>query len=88
MSENSRKPVLSRRLDRVELAVWRKEVDRDGGDREHFSITLSRSYRDSEGRWQRTHRFDPRDLPHLKLAVEVAIQELLIQERPGTDPAN
>ena len=45
----------------------------------YFQLTLSRNYKDRNGAWQRSHHFSVRDLPHLALAVDWALKELLMK---------
>ncbi len=79
MSEaENNKPIASRQFDRVQAAIWRQESE-PGGREPFYSFTVSRSYRDANGAWQRSTSFLARDLPHLKLAVEWAMHELLLK---------
>lgn len=79
MSETeNNKPVASKQFDRVQAAIWRQESESGGRD-PFFSFTASRSYRDARGEWQRSTSFLARDLPHLQLAVEWAMRELLLK---------
>jgi hypothetical protein len=55
-------PVHKERLAFVEAAVWRNEVGTEGGARLH--VTLSKSYKDAVGNWQRTGNLDVEDLPY------------------------
>jgi hypothetical protein len=55
-------PVHKERLAFVEAAVWENEVGTEGKTR--FHVTLSKSYKDGEGSWQRTGNLDSEDLPY------------------------
>ena len=80
MSESeNKKPAASKQFDRVQAAIWRQESESSGGE-PFFSFTVSRSYRDANGEWQRSTSFLARDLPHLQLAVEWAMRELLLKD--------
>jgi len=57
------------------LWTYRQSVERP-----EFSISFSRSFKDADGKWQRTHSLSIRDLPHLKLAVDWALHELLLKD--------
>ncbi len=72
-------PVDSKRFDRVQAAIWRRE-HADG--RSSFSVTFSRSYLvkiDGKEEWRSTDSFDPRDMPFIKLAADWAMQQLLLK---------
>ena len=73
-------PIASKQFDRVHAAIWNKTPTDGKSDKPFHMLTLSRSYRDSNDEWQRSHSFTPRDLPHVGLAVEWAMRELLLKE--------
>ena len=73
MSENSNQPIAKRQFDRVQCAIWPRNFP-DG--RVAYAVSFSRSYLDGEGKWQRTSDFMNRDLPHLGLAKDWAIDQL------------
>jgi len=73
------KPVNARQFDRVQAAIWRQDSESGESKEPFFSVTFSRNYRDANGQWQRTGSFTARDLPHLQLAVEWAMRELLLK---------
>ena len=82
MSESeteNHKPVDSKQFDRVQVAIWRKENAQGNTKAPFFTVTVSTSYRDANGKWQRSNSFTARDLPHLQLAVEWAMHELLLK---------
>jgi hypothetical protein len=55
-------PIHKERLAFVEAAVWENEVGTEGKTRLH--VTLSKSYKDAVGNWQRTGNLDVEDLPY------------------------
>ena len=78
-SENSQ-PTATKQFDRVQAAIWRQDGEAGSAGNSFYTLTLSRSFKDSDGEWRRTHSFTNRDLPHLNLAVEWAMRELLLKE--------
>ncbi len=77
MSEpTNNEPVASKQFDRVHAAIW----SQNGEDRTRYTTTLHRSYRDANNQWQRSYSFDARDLPHLKLAIDWAMHQVLLRE--------
>ncbi|WP_339888552.1 hypothetical protein [Rhodopirellula europaea] len=54
----STKPVFSRRLGRIEVAVWRNETP----DSIWHNVTFQRSYRDEAGALQSTQNFRADDM--------------------------
>ena len=55
------KPVFTRRLNRVEAAVWQNETE----DSIWHNVTFQRTYRDEQGVIQNTSNFRMDDLPAL-----------------------
>ena len=74
---SANRPVASRKFDRVDAAIWRKEFD-DG--KSSFSVTFSRRFPDERGEWHTRYTMGDRDLPHLKLAVDWAMKQLLMMD--------
>jgi hypothetical protein len=74
------KPIASRQFDRVQAAIWRQDGAEGDGGRPLHTLTLSRSFKGPDGDWRRSHSFTPRDLPHVQLAVEWAMRELLLKD--------
>jgi hypothetical protein len=81
MAENQNEkngPLYDLRSGRVQGSIW----DREGSNGEtRYTWSLSRSYKDKEGNWQRTASFDPEDLPHVKEVLAKA--ENLLKEELG-----
>ena len=55
-------PVHKEKLAFVEAAVWENEVGDEGKTR--FRVTLSKSYKDGDGSWQRTGNLEAEDIPY------------------------
>ncbi len=79
-SANDNKPIATRQFDRVHAAIWRHEGEGEQAGTSYYKVTLSRNYKDRDGAWQRSHQFSMRDLPHLALAVDWALKELLMKQ--------
>ena len=79
VEEKDNQPIARKRFDRVDAAIWRRESNRDDGPSVWYQSTIHRSYRDRDGKWQRTNSFTERDLPHVKLAADWAMSELLMK---------
>jgi hypothetical protein len=60
------------RVGGVEATVWKNRV----GDRDTFSVTLQRNYKDRNGEWKTTHSFRQHDLPKALLALQKAFEHL------------
>ncbi len=75
----SDQPIASKSFDRVHAAIWRNEGDEEHGSKEWYSATIDRNYRDANGQWRQTSSFTQRDLPHLKLAANWVMRELLMK---------
>jgi hypothetical protein len=84
MSESERrKPVASKRFDRVRAAVWLQGTDPADKNEPLYAFSVTRNYRDANGHWHRSTSFLARDLPHLQLAVEWAIREIILNAEDG-----
>jgi hypothetical protein len=59
-------PVHKERLGALEAAVWENQV----GEGTRMRVTLSKSFKDAEGTWQRTHSLDAADLPLAQRLLE------------------
>jgi len=55
------KPVFTRRLNRVEVAIWKNESE----EAAWHNVTFQRTYRDEQGVIQNTSNFRMDDLPAL-----------------------
>ncbi len=73
-------PVATKQFDRVQAAIWRQDPDAGAPNRPCFTLSFSRSFKDAKSQWQRTHSFTARDLPHLRLAIDWALRELLLKD--------
>lgn len=79
-NDTTSKPIASKQFDRVQAAIWRRDgYEREVGKPLH-TLILSRSFKDANGAWQRSHSFTPRDLPHVQLAIKWAMRELLLND--------
>lgn len=77
--KDSRKPIETKRFDRVQAAIWRQEAGGGNTNDPFYTFTVSRSFKDSNGAWHRAYSFTSRDLPNLELAVKWAMRELLLK---------
>jgi hypothetical protein len=78
--EDPNKPSEARQFDRVQASLWRHEDDSGSPDKAYWTFSVSRSFKADNGEWKRTHSFTERDLPHLALAVEWAMKELMLKK--------
>lgn len=65
-------PVWKTQSNRVQGAVWKH--DQKGKAR--YTIAISRSYRDQDGKWQTVHYFDRRDLKDVRAVCDQAESEI------------
>jgi len=76
----SNAPLNTKQFDRVQAAIWCQNRETENGTGKFYTLTLSRSYKDEKGEWKKSHSFSDRDLPHMHLAVDWAMRELLLKE--------
>ncbi|ALG91164.1 MULTISPECIES: hypothetical protein [Actibacterium] len=78
--ENSNKPVQTHRYGPIEVAIWQKDTD----DGPVFNTERTRSYRDKDGSWQKSHSIPEKYLltaARLDQKAFEAIQQIRDQER-------
>lgn len=74
------KPAKKIRNGNVQVSIWRNET-KNGV---MYTVSISRSYRDSEGNWKSTPTISQNDLGNVMMAIIAAttwIQSMLQQER-------
>ena len=69
---SSNRPVHAIRYGTIRAAIWRNVVDLGAASREMYSVTFSRSYRDSDNQWKDSVSFGPDDLLVLAKAADDA----------------
>jgi hypothetical protein len=70
----------------VEVAVWKNEIEVEGGTVETFNVTIKRSYRDGEGNWHANANFRPHDIPVLNHGLSKAHDYILERKNPNGEP--
>ena len=66
------KPVFTRRLNRVEVAIWKNESE----EAVWQNVTFQRTYRDEKGEIQNTSNFRMDDLPALAFLAVKAYDQM------------
>ena len=66
------KPVFTRRLNRIEVAIWKNETE----DAIWHNVTFQRTYRDEKGEIQNTNNFRMDDLPALAFLAAKAYDQM------------
>ena len=66
------KPTYTRRLNRVEVAIWKNETE----DAIWHNVTFQRTYRDEKGEIQNTTNFRMDDLPALAFLAAKAYDQM------------
>lgn len=69
-------PIFSRRLNKVEVAIWRNESD----EAVWHNVTLQKTYRDEKSEVQNTTNFRMDDLPALAFLAIKAYDQLALTE--------
>ena len=70
------KPTYTRRLNRVEVAIWKNETE----DAIWHNVTFQRTYRDEKGEMQNTNNFRMDDLPALAFLAAKAYDQMALTE--------
>ena len=72
-------PVYKQKSHGIEVAVWKREHE----DKTFYSISATRSYRDSDGNWKTTSSFNLEDRDILMDYLDRAFKDA--QARPDAD---
>lgn len=81
------KPIQTFRLGYIEAAIWANQ----GQKGVWYTATLSRSYKEKNGKWQRTDRFSLSDIPLATKVLEHAyayLYDLQSQLPDGEEPGD
>jgi len=69
----------------ISAAVWKNEAKNKAGEVMEFkTITLQRTYKDKDNRWQHTNSLRLNDLPRASLVLQKAYEYLLFKEGSGS----
>ena len=82
------RPVQTIRYGAVRATIWRNVVDNGNASRAMYSVTLSRSYKDSQNDWKESGSFGPNDLLLLAKAADEAHTWIARQKSTGDDNSN
>ena len=75
--EPKQKPQWHLRAGGLEVACWKSKVKaEDGTDRDFFSVTTQRAYKDKSGAWQHTQSLRRQDLLPMARLLEQAYDKL------------
>jgi hypothetical protein len=74
--EAKRLPVRAIREGDCNASIWMREFTASGDRLAYFSVTLERSYKDSNGKYRYTKTFDPDSLPRV-IALCQKAQEVI-----------
>lgn len=66
-------PIWKRQINRVQSAMWKH--DQKGTAR--FTVSISRSFKNEQGKWQTVHYFDSEDLDDVVAIAKEAGNEIL-----------
>ncbi|MDI6855877.1 MAG: hypothetical protein QMD21_03725 [Candidatus Thermoplasmatota archaeon] len=65
------------RVGGIDVTIW----ENDGGTRGSFkNVTIQRSYKDKNGKWQKTGSLKVNDIPKAILALQIAYERLVMKE--------
>ena len=72
----------------ITAAIWRNNgvSKRTGEDTEFNTVSLQRSYKDKEGKWQTTSSLRINDLPKASLVLQKAYEYLVLREQNNDVP--
>ena len=62
------------RVGGIAATVWKREGVKDGKGYSFYTVSLDRSYKDKEGKWQNTGSMRVNDLPKAALVINEAFR--------------
>lgn len=74
MENENKKPVEKFSVGLVQASVWKNRVKFDGVEKDLFSVSLQRSYKEKDGNWQSAKNLNPNDLPKAILVLQKAFE--------------
>jgi hypothetical protein len=64
----------------ISVTVWHNEgKNKDGEETEFQTVTLQRTYKDKEGKWQHTSNLRTNDLPRATLLLQKAYEYIVLK---------
>jgi len=63
----------------ITATVWQNSTKKDGKDIEYRTITLERSYKDKDDKWQTTNSMRINDLPKVAMVCNEAFKVLVLK---------
>ena len=64
----------------ISASVWKNSREVNGEAKDIRSVQFQKSYKDSEGNWQKTNSLDVRDLPKAMIVLGKAFEYLSLKE--------
>ena len=77
---SGQQPVKSIRFGRIEAAIFKHEMDRDGNAVARFNVKIHKRYQDKNGNWQSSNSFFLNELPDVSCAADEAYKHLRLRE--------
>ena len=62
----------------IQATIWKNETKVNGADAEFQTISLQRSYKDKDGKWQQTTSLRVNDLPKAALVMQKAYEYIVL----------
>jgi len=65
----------------VTATIWKNQATRPNGEKaEYYTVTIERSYKDKDDKWQTTNSLRINDLPKADLILSKAYEYLTLKE--------
>ena len=74
------KPVKSFSAGKIQVSIWRQEINKDGQTIVRHSVRIQKQYKDDKGEWQNTDYYFPEELAKLESLVRKAFDFILVKE--------
>ena len=70
----------------ISVAIWKNQAkSKEGQDGEYYTVSLQRSYKDKNDKWQTTSSLRVNDLPKASLVINKAFEYLVLRENAADE---
>ncbi len=72
----------------ISATIWENTTEREGKQVSYRTISLTRSYKNKDGKWQQTNSFRTTDIPKALLVLNKAYEYIMLRdfsESKGSD---
>lgn len=65
----------------ISATLWKNELTKNGNNFDYYTVSVERSYKDSNGDWKTTHSLRVNDIPKAVLVLNKCYEFLTMKEQ-------